>query len=124
MFKNFENFILSSKNNFPEEECTVQDKRELDVFWSPYIYMVLYIDIRFKDWKYITYARPYIYKNNNETLYGWGAENSSEVYGNLENTCQYYDEFVVGFMKVDDKYVNNDINTFNKYKEIIENQCN
>lgn len=121
MFKNFENFIYSSEKNFPKDSCTVQDEKEKDVYYGNDIYMVLYIDKRFKSEKSITYAKPYIYDEHDGTFsYGWEAEYSSEVFGNVENSCQFYDEFVVGFIKVDDEMIKENDEQFTKYVKLIE----
>ena len=123
LFSNFENFIYSSKGRFPRYECLIQNKRESDVYESERFYQVLYIDIRFPKDKMITYARPYICKDKNgEVSFGWIAKGTNEVFGNIENTCQFYNEFVIGFIPVDDSYIENDEKIFEMYKQIIESQ--
>ena len=123
MFKNFENFIYSSKDNFPKDECVIQDKNEPDVFHSPKTYLVLWIDDRFEEGKQISYAKPYVWKGENgETGFGWSQERFTYPLGNIENTCQFYNEYVIGFIPVDDNYIQEDIKFFNQCKQIIESQ--
>ena len=121
MFENFDNFIYSSEDNFPKDECILQNAREPDVFESDKVYLVLWIDIRFNNDKQITYAKPYIYKDESgEAYFGWTALSSNMVLGNVENSCQFYDEFVVGFIPVDNEFLERDEKLFNKYKRTIE----
>lgn len=121
MFENFDNFIYSSKYNFPKDECIIQNAREPDVFESEKVYLVLWIDIRFKNDKNITYAKPYIWRDENgKFAFGWTALSSSMVFGNVENSCQFYDEFVIGFIPVDNDFLERDEKLFNKYKQTIE----
>lgn len=121
---NFENFTYSSMENFPKEECTIQNANESNVFDAETAYQVLYIDIRFPREKMITYARPYICIDNEtgEVLFGWTSIYTSEIFGNVENSCQFWDEFVVGFIRADAEYQESDAEEFNKFKEIIEAQ--
>ena len=123
MFENFDNFIYSSKENFPKDVCTIQNKCEPKVFDSNKIYQVLYIDIRFPSDKNIKYAKPYIFKEDGgKVSFGWESTSSSEIFGNVENSCQFYDEFVVGFIPVDDEFITEDKALFEKYKATIEVQ--
>ena len=123
MFENFQNFTYSSESSFPKEECTIQNERELDVFESPNVYQVLYIDIRFRDEKMLDFARPYIWKGENgEIGFGWLSATSSRIFGNVENTCQFYDEFVVGYIPIDQSVVESDRTLFEKYKKTIDEQ--
>lgn len=123
MFKNFENFTYSSMENFPKDECMIQDKNEPDVFNAESVYQILYIDIRFPKEKMITYARPYIWKDESGIArFGWVSEYTSEIFGNVENSCQFYDEFVIGFVKADDEYLRGDIEMFEQYKKLIDDQ--
>lgn len=120
MFKNFENFIYSSEDKFPKESCTIQNKRESNVFDSKDVYMVLWIDTRFKNEKNITYATPYVCKEKEKTSFGWVSKDGGMVLGNVENSCQFYDEFVIGFIKVNDEYMDNDEKLFDEYVIKIE----
>lgn len=123
MFKNFENFIYSSESNFPKDECVIQDEREHDVFNAATVYQILYIDTRFPKEKMVTYAKPYIWKDENSVArFGWVSEYTSEIFGNVENSCQFYDEFVVGFAKADESYMEADKELFEHYKKMIDEQ--
>ena len=123
MFKNFEKFTYSSVNNFPKDECVIQDVNEPDVFNAESVYQILYIDIRFPEEKYISYAKPYIWKDESGTaLFGWASTTSSRIFGNVENSCQFYNEFVVGFVKADSNYVDADVRAFEHYKKLIDDQ--
>lgn len=125
MFKNFEDFTYSSEVNFPKDECVFQDQNEPDVFNAESVYQILYIDIRFPKEKRTTYAKPYIWKDENGVAsFGWVSEYTSEIFGNVENSCQFYDEFVVGFIKADADYMKEDQETFEQYKQIIDQQYN
>ena len=42
------------------------------------------------------------------------------VLGNVENSCQFYYEFVIGFIKVNDEYMNYDEKLFDEYVTKIE----
>ena len=124
MFVNFGKFTYSSIDNFPKDECTIQNKNEPNVFDADTVYQVLYIDIRFPREKMITYAKPYICigEETGEVLFGWTSTHTSEIFGNVENSCQFWDEFVVGFIKADDEYQQMDEQIFNAYKTMIEDQ--
>lgn len=121
MFINFENFIYSSNENFPKADCTIKDEENANVFLSNALFLVMYIDIRFSNEKCITYAKPYIYKDTDGSIsYGWEAIYSSELFGNVENSCQFHNEFVVGFIKVDEEYIRTDNELFDTYKQTIK----
>jgi hypothetical protein len=111
-------------DNFPKEECTIQNKNESNVFDAETVYQVLYIDIRFPREKMITYAKPYICIDNEtgEVLFGWTSIYTSQIFGNVENSCQFWNEFVVGFVRADAEYQESDVECFNKFKETIETQ--
>jgi hypothetical protein len=99
----YELFTKSTKENFPVEECTIQNKREENVYNSTTPYLCLVIDKDFKhDW-YLTVLYPYICKESETTVtFGWLPEDRMNVYCNIENSTQLWDEFVVGFQKYDD----------------------
>lgn len=124
-FRNFENFTYSSESNFPKEECVIQNERESDVFDSDKVYQVLYINIKFPSDKMLAFAKPYVCKEENGGVsFGWVAVDTKEVFGNVENSCQFWDEFVVGFIPVDNDAMQTDRELFEKYKQIIEEQYN
>lgn len=120
MFTNFEDFTYSSVNNFPKETCTIPDRHEPSIFYSDKKYQVLYIDPRFSMEKHITYATPYIWMDNGKPTFGWTPTDGSLILGNVENSCQYYDYFVIGFISVDDAYIAQDKEAFAEYDQIIK----
>lgn len=98
----YENFTPSSKENFPAIDCTVKNNRNKKVFDSCTPYLCLIIDNRFKDYWEIAVLYPYIYKESKElTTFGW-VDKDGNVKGNIENSVQLFDDFVVGFQKYDD----------------------
>lgn len=119
MFKNFENFIYASEENFPQNECTQRDYNEIGIMIGEKLYQILYIDVRFPKDKYITYARPYTYFDGENITFGWACEWSSQTFGNIENTCQHIDENVVGFLPADESYLKNDMETFDEFRKKI-----
>ena len=71
----------------------------------------------------LAFARPYVYKDENEQIsFGWISATSSENFGNVENSCQFWDEFVVGFIPVSEGAMKEDEKLFEKYKKIIDEQ--
>lgn len=123
MFKSFESFTYSSKENFPMKECIIQNAREPNVFESDNIYQILYIDIRFSNCKMVTYAKPYIcYDENKDVTFGWISDRTSEIFGNVENSCQFWDEFVIGFIRINEEDMHDDEKLFDSYKSTIESQ--
>lgn len=123
MFKNFNNFTYSSEDNFPKDECVIQNEREPEVFESSNIYQILYIDTRFSNDKFLAFARPYICIDDNEGIsFGWISATTSEVFGNVENSCQFWDEFVIGFIPVNEDEMEEDRKLFEKYKKSIDEQ--
>ena len=115
-------FQYSSETRFPKEECISQNERERNVFESVMQYLVVYIDDRFPKEKCITYARPYVYVDEDgQRTYGWIADNGL-VLGNVENSCRLEHEFVVGFKWVSDDYIEEDMELFERYKETYEKQ--
>lgn len=70
-------------NKFPEEECTIQDKREDDIFNSSNWYWCLLQDIDFDDEFTIKKLMPYTCKTKDDgILYGW--TDGLNVYDNIE----------------------------------------
>lgn len=119
MFVNFENFIYASKKNFPKNECTLKDDIEFGIMTGEKLYQVLYIDVRFPKEKNITFARPYTYFDGKEFSFGWQCEWSGQVFMNIENSCQHIDECVVGFLPVDEEYVERDRKIFDEFRRKI-----
>ena len=93
----YSQFIKSTKENFPADICIKQNKRESNVFDSNVPYLCLVIDKRFdNDWNLII-LYPYIYKESETvTTFGW-VDRNGNIFCNIENSTQLWDEFVVGF---------------------------
>ena len=90
-------FIKPTKENFPTYVCVKQNEREPDVFDSSVPYLCLVIDKRFDNYWTLAVLYPYICKESNDiTTFGW-VDRSRNVYCNIENSTQLWDEFVVGF---------------------------
>lgn len=94
-------FIEPTIENFPIKTCTIQNTREPTVFDSDTPFLCLVIDQRFKnDWRLVV-LYPYICKESDTvTTFGWVSKNG-EIFGNINNSTQLWDDFVVGFQKYD-----------------------
>lgn len=114
-FNNIYNqFIKPTKENFPIEFCTKQNKKESEVYDSDTPFMCLVIDKRFDNYWYLIILYPYICKEKNENItFGW-VDRSGNIYCNIENSTQLWDEFVVGFQRYD-------LETEYSYKELWSN---
>lgn len=110
----YNQFIKPTKENFPIEFCTKQNKKEPEVYDSDTPFMCLVIDKRFDNYWYLIILYPYICKEKNENItFGW-VDRSRNVYSNIENSTQLWDEFVVGFQRYD-------LETEDSYKELWSN---
>lgn len=90
-------FTKSTKENFPTDVCVKQNEREPNVFDSNVPYLCLVIDKRFDNYWTLAVLYPYICKESDDiTTFGW-VDRSRNVYCNIENSTQLWDEFVVGF---------------------------
>ena len=90
-------FIKPTKENFPTDVCVKQNEREPNVFDSNVPYLCLVIDKRFDNYWTLAVLYPYICKESDDiTTFGW-VDRSRNVYCNIENSTQLWDEFVVGF---------------------------
>ena len=93
----YNQFTKSTKENFPVDVCVKQNKRELDVFDSNVPYLCLVIDKRFDDCWNLAILYPYICKESETlTTFGW-VDRNGNMFCNIENSTQLWDEFVVGF---------------------------
>lgn len=102
----YNQFTKSTKENFPVDVCVKQNKRELDVFDSNVPYLCLVIDKRFDDCWNLAILYPYICKESETvTTFGW-VDRNGNIYCNIENSTQLWDEFVIGFReyKEDESY--------------------
>lgn len=113
-------FTKSTKENFPVNVCTKQDKNCLKVFDSEKPYLCLIIDRRFNDYWEIAILYPYIFKeSDNQITFGW-VDKDGNVKGNIENSTKLYDDFVVAFREYekDESY----IQLWDEFRNKIEEQ--
>lgn len=116
----YNQFTKSTKENFPVDSCTKQIENESNVYKAETPYLCLVIDKRFDDYWNLAILYPYICKESDSvTTFGW-TDRSGNVYGNIENSTQLWDEFVVGFREYeeDDGYNN----LWNEFMGKIEEQ--
>lgn len=92
-------FKQSTKENFPESECTMQDERDSEVYNSDKKYLCLIIDDRFKHDYRITLMTPYICKHDGKVEYGWVDCLFQQPHTNIENSVRLEHEIVVGFQE-------------------------
>lgn len=98
----YSQFIKSTKENFPVEDCTKKNSNEPNIFDSYISYLCLVIDKRFNNYWNLIVLYPYICKESETvTTFGW-VDRSGNVYCNIENSVQLWDEFVVGFRKYEE----------------------
>lgn len=114
-------FIEPTKENFPIKNCTKQNKREQDVFDSDTPYLCLVIDRRFSnEWNLIV-LYPYICKESDTFVtFGW-VDRNGNVFGNINNSTQLWEQFVVGF-KDYTELETVDIQLWDKFITKIDNQ--
>lgn len=102
----YNQFVKSTKENFPVDVCINQNERESNVLDSNAPYLCLVIDKRFdNDWNLII-LYPYICKESETvTTFGW-IDRNGNIFCNIENSTQLWDEFVIGFReyKEDESY--------------------
>ena len=102
----YEQFIKATKENFPVASCIKQNTRDHDVFDSEIPYLCLVIDKRFNNYWQIIILYPYICKESKEaTTFGW-VDRNGNIYCNIENSTQLWDEFVIGFQKYNENSYN------------------
>ena len=120
MFKHFENFIYSSTENFPVNKNVIQGDE--GSFCSNDIYMVLCIDIRSKNTKYVTYAKPYINRIGKSTLLGWKplTNDISSVLGNIEMSASRFGEQVVGFIPVNKEEIEREEQEYERLRDLLD----
>lgn len=97
----YNQFTKSTKDNFPIDSCIKQDKNCTKVFDSEKEYLCLIIDRRFNNYWEIAILYPYIFKEENKITFGW-VDKDGNVKGNIENSTQLYDDFVVAFREYED----------------------
>ena len=113
-------FIKSTKENFPVDVCIKQNERESSVFDSNVPYLCLVIDKRFNNYWNLIILYPYICKESEAvTTFGW-VDRNGNIFCNIENSTQLWDEFVVGFREY--KEDNSDKCLWNEFMDKIEKQ--
>lgn len=112
-------FIEPTIENFPIKTCTIQNTREPTVFDSDTPFLCLVIDRRFKnDWRLVV-LYPYICKESDTvTTFGW-VDKHGNIVGNIYNSTQLWDEFVVGFQPYENT---NDLDLYEIFLQKIEEQ--
>lgn len=116
----YNQFIKSTKENFPVDVCIKQNERELSVFDSNVPYLCLVIDKRFNNYWNLIILYPYICKESEAvTTFGW-VDRNGNIFCNIENSTQLWDEFVVGFREY--KEDNSDKCLWNEFMDKIEKQ--
>lgn len=117
----FNQFIKPTIENFPIDVCVIQNKRESNVFDSDTPFLCLVIDKRFDYYWQIVILYPYIYKESDtKTTFGW-VDRSGNIYCNINNSTQLWDEFVIGFQKYEE---NGYKEMRNSFLDQIEEQYN
>lgn len=95
--KNKFNFV--DAKNFPIDECTNKDTKEKNIYESDKKYLALIFDEDFGSVEY-KIGSPYIYKNNDEVLYGW--DFSGNPIGNYYLPVLDFGELVLAFKEIPD----------------------
>ena len=116
----YNKFIKSTKENFPVDVCIKQNERESNVFDSNVPYLCLVIDKRFDKYWTLAVLYPYICKESDDiTTFGW-VDRNGNIFCNIENSTQLWDEFVVGFREY--KEDDSDKCLWNEFMDKIEEQ--
>ena len=116
----YNQFIKSTKENFPVDVCIKQNERESNVFDSNVPYLCLVIDERFDNYWNLIILYPYICKESEVvTTFGW-VDRNGNILCNIENSTQLLDEFVVGFREY--KEADYDKCLWNEFMDKIEEQ--
>ena len=116
----YNQFIKSTKENFPVDACTKQNEIESNVFDSNIPYLCLVIDKRFDNYWNLIILYPYICKESEiVTTFGW-VDRNGNIFCNIENSTQLWDEFVVGFREY--KEDDSDKCLWNEFMDKIEEQ--
>ena len=116
----YNQFVKSTKENFPVDVCIKQNERESNVFDSNIPYLCLAIDKRFDDYWNLIISYPYICKESETvTTLSW-VDRNGNIFCNSENSTQLWDEFVVVFREY--KEDNSDKCLWNEFMDKIEEQ--
>lgn len=93
MFKDFERYT------FPEWDCTIQNKREPEIFDSESIYLCVIVDDRFKHF-HVDCLRPYMcFGSDGTKYYGWAQVYSDGWIDHCERSVHDDHERVVAWHK-------------------------
>ena len=113
-------FIKSTKEKFPVDVCIKQNEKESNVFDSNVPYLCLVIDKRFDNYWNLIILYPYICKESEAvTTFGW-VDRNGNIFCNIENSTQLWDEFVIGFREY--KEDDSDKCLWNEFMDKIEEQ--
>ena len=116
----YNQFVKSTKENFPVDVCIKQNERESSVFDSNVPYLCLVIDKRFNNYWNLIILYLYICKESEAvTTFGW-VDRNGNIFCNIENSTQLWDEFVVGFREY--KEDNSDKCLWNEFMDKIGEQ--
>jgi hypothetical protein len=86
-----DNFTISTKSNFPSNECNIIDRHELGVLNGENWYLCLCVDMKFDDEIMIRKLKPYTWTgsvDDSDTFnvyYGW-VDIYGNPYENIENS--------------------------------------
>lgn len=102
----FQSYQLSTKENFPADECVVPFESEANIFYSPDWYECVIANLKFPSCGfYIDYCKPYVWAKENKSGFGWDKSELSECDGdfwpNIANPVRNENMVVVAFRKVD-----------------------
>lgn len=106
----FEPFTISTIENFPVRECTIQSTKEENIYYSSYWYECIIANIEHKkDGYVIDYCKPYICTGYDRPYFGWDKTEISDCTGdfwpNIENPVRNEQMVVIAFRKVNDTEV-------------------
>lgn len=103
----FKQFTESTKENFPEKLCIIQDQYEPNVYNSKTPFLGLVYDEYKENAMRLDVLYPYICKETSDKiLFGW-IDKDGGVYGNIENSARLDGLFVVGFQEFESKEEDN-----------------
>lgn len=107
-------FTISIMENFPVEECNINDKFEENVFLSDSKYLCLIINKHNKFERKLCVMSPYIAMIKEKDTFGWTTNNNDsdnyiDNYWNGVHSKDSEDYFVIGFMDYSDNDEENDM---------------
>ncbi len=89
-------------SRFPEELCTVKNKKEKGVFESKEEFICIVDDERFDDQIRVMILCPYIYKEKHKVYYGWYSNAWDSTFFSSKNNPIHTvdDEYVIAWRKL------------------------